>query len=69
VIDKRKSPPAATGGASKCHSRATALDRETLAHPVPEIQKFRAAILGARFGLNPDLALLVAQLALGEVML
>jgi hypothetical protein len=66
MTSKRKSPPAATGRASGRLELET-FDVQKITDTSREIQQIRAAWLMRRCAVNPDLALLIAQIALGEV--
>ena len=64
---EKQNPPGATGGlgvycdqlAAKIHSLEYSKDR-------PELQELRAQFLVRMFAISPDLAMLLATLALGE---
>lgn len=64
MTPKKKSPPAATGGAPKLISLATIGSKNTT--PSLDLQHLRVAHLARRFPLAATIATAVATLAYGE---
>lgn len=62
MTQKRKHPPAATGGARECH-RLAALDAHEITENTRKIQRHRIAFLARRFRLTHAMAAAVASLA------
>jgi hypothetical protein len=64
---KAKRPPAATGGAPKSFACLGAWNGSESNAAAFDLQQLRAHFLARRFAISPDMATLLATLALGEV--
>ncbi|MGO9773937.1 MAG: hypothetical protein ACLPSW_31185 [Roseiarcus sp.] len=65
---KKLNPPAATGGLGVyCDRQAAKFHDPENNQPHAKMQDFRAIWLARRFAISPDMAMLLATLALGEV--
>jgi hypothetical protein len=67
MASKKMKPPAAADAERLRNTiTATAIGSEH-SKPLPDLQELRTRFLARRFAISPDLAILIATLALGEV--